>query len=299
MRDSYRTIQLPPRPVPSWIPADEEIFAIGDVHGRAGALGCCLTDIAARPQVKGVRRTIIFLGDILDRGPASLEAADLVVRAKDLARADLALLLPGNHELMYADAVAGMPSLWLMNGGIDVMQEVDRDWRDLPWADAMRAVERSMPAGFTDHIRAAPSHLVVGDILFVHAGLDPSVAPNVHLARRRPHSNDDLHWAWIRRSFLEWSGGWTWDAGSSRYGWGSTLVVHGHSPAITHTLSASTLSLANGDAVDRFRRVCLDAGAARLDQIAWAHFYRQDETTMLQISAATAISHVDPADLFF
>lgn len=38
---------------------------------------------------------------------------------------------------------------------------------------------------------------------------------------------------------------------------------------------------------------------ARLDQIAWAHFYRQDDTTMLQIAAATVLPQVDPSDLFF
>lgn len=200
---------------------------------------------------------------------------------------------------MYVDAVAGMPSLWLMNGGMDVMDQVDQNWRDMTWADAMRAVERSMPAAFTDHIHRAPSHLVVGDILFVHAGLAPNAAPEVHLDRHCPHADNDLHWAWIRRSFLEWSGGWTWDAGSGRYGWGRTLVVHGHSPAIIHPLSARTSSLTDCDAVDRFRRVCLDAGSARLDQIAWAHFYRQDDTTMLQIAAATVLPQVDPSDLFF
>lgn len=162
---------------------------------------------------------------------------------------------------MYVDAVAGMPSLWLMNGGMDVMDQVDQNWRDMTWADAMRAVERSMPAAFTDHIHRAPSHLVVGDILFVHAGLAPNAAPEVHLDRHCPHADNDLHWAWIRRSFLEWSGGWTWDVGSGRYGWGRTLVVHGHSPAIIHPLSARTSSLTDCDAVDRFRRVCLDAGS--------------------------------------
>lgn len=72
-----------------------------------------------------------------------------------------------------------------------------------------------------------------------------------------------------------------------------------HSPAIIHPLSARTSSLTDCDAVDRFRRVCLDAGSARLDQIAWAHFYRQDDTTMLQIAAATVLPQVDPSDLFF
>lgn len=299
MRDSYQLIQLPPRPIPSAIPAEEEIFAIGDVHGRARALRSCLSEIASQPRTKGVRRTIIFLGDILDRGPASLEAVDLVVRARELARADEVHLLPGNYELMYADAIAGAPSLWLMNGGIDVMDEVDRDWRSLPWADAMRAVEARMPSGFTDLIRGAPSHLRIGDILFVHAGLDPYSAPDIHLDRHRPHADNDLHWAWIRRSFLEWSGGWTWEPVSHQYGWGDALVVHGHSPVITQPMSAGASSLAACDVVDQCRRVCLDAGSARLDQIAWAHFFRVEATTMMQISASAVIPLVDPSDLYF
>lgn len=297
--DIFQPVHLPARPIPSRIPDGAEIFAIGDIHGRASALRFCLASIAAQPKSKGARRSIIFLGDIIDRGPSSLCAAHLVCGAKGLSNADTVHLLPGNHELMYADAMAGMPSLWLMNGGLDVMDEVDRNWRDLSWADASRAVERRMPAGFTDHIRTAPSHLKVGDVLFVHAGLNPCAAPDRHLERGHPHSDNDLHWAWIRRSFLEWSGGWTWDAGSSRYGWGDTLVVHGHSPVITRPMSAKASSLADCDAVDDFRRVCLDAGSAHLDQIAWARFYREGEATMLQISAAMVIPQVDPSDLFF
>ena len=47
---------------------DVEIFAIGDIHGRADLLAALL-DAAAREPRRAARRAIVFLGDLIDRGP--------------------------------------------------------------------------------------------------------------------------------------------------------------------------------------------------------------------------------------
>ncbi len=299
MRATFRQFQLPERSISAAIPSGEEIFAIGDVHGRADALRFCLQCIGAKPRLNGSRRTIIFLGDIIDRGPDSLGAAELVVQASGTANADLVQLVLGNHELMYIDALAGKPSLWLTNGGLDVLDEVDRDWRSKPLSQVMRVVAERMPSGFSKLIHAAPSHIRVGDLLFVHAGLDPNSAPDTHLDRKRPHVANDTHWAWIRESFLTWADGWSWDPAECRYRAGDAIVIHGHSPAITLPLSAETMNLSPCDEIDRFSRLCLDIGSAQFGQIAWAHFYRCGEETKMQIAAASEMPTVHPLDLFF
>jgi serine/threonine protein phosphatase 1 len=74
-----------------------QVFAIGDVHGQADLLEATLAEIHGVPRSATLRR-LIFLGDIIDRGPASLRAVALVGEAAELAGVDDVVLLPGNHE---------------------------------------------------------------------------------------------------------------------------------------------------------------------------------------------------------
>ena len=64
--------------------ADAQVFAIGDVHGQADTLAATLDAIASVPRSHLVRR-LIFLGDLIDRGPQSLAAISLYKSAADLA----------------------------------------------------------------------------------------------------------------------------------------------------------------------------------------------------------------------
>jgi serine/threonine protein phosphatase 1 len=84
--------------------ADAQVFAIGDVHGQADTLAATLDAIASVPRSHLVRR-LIFLGDLIDRGPQSLTAISLYESAGDLAMVDDVILLPGNHELLLLDGI--------------------------------------------------------------------------------------------------------------------------------------------------------------------------------------------------
>ncbi len=53
-------------------------FAIGDIHGRADLLRGLLDEISERATGNGYAYRIVFLGDIIDRGPDSREAMNLV-----------------------------------------------------------------------------------------------------------------------------------------------------------------------------------------------------------------------------
>lgn len=54
-------------------------FAIGDVHGRADLLEEMLLGIGQKSVRERFAYRIVFLGDIIDRGPESCRALDLVV----------------------------------------------------------------------------------------------------------------------------------------------------------------------------------------------------------------------------
>jgi serine/threonine protein phosphatase 1 len=236
------------------------------VHGQADTLAATLAAIASVPRSAPVRR-LIFLGDLIDRGPQSLAAISLYKSAGDLANVDDVILLPGNHELMLVDGnndpdrfISG----WLDNGGDMLIEEV------FPGCTALRLVELAAIAqnavgeAFLEYIRTCPTWHKEGNIVFVHAGLDPTADPHEFLNQSRFGAMSDDHWAWIREDFLEWTGGWgeckTW------------ILVHGHTPATMQITGLKALTK-TADRVATHGRLCLDAGSTlNLAQIAWAEF---------------------------
>src|SRR5271157_1384776 len=85
--------------LPRAVASDVEIFAIGDIHGRTDLLRALLDEAAAEPRRRD-RRAIVFLGDLVDRGPDSLGAIDLAIGAGARIGAQDSIALMGNHETM-------------------------------------------------------------------------------------------------------------------------------------------------------------------------------------------------------
>lgn len=243
-----------------------QVFAIGDVHGQAETLAATLDAIALVQRSAPVRR-LIFLGDLIDRGPQSLAAIALSDKARDLARVDDVILLPGNHELMLIDGIDDPDRFigdWLDNGGDALIEEA------IPGCTARRLVELAKIAQdavgeeFLNHIRTCPTWHKEGCIVFVHAGLDPVVAPEGFLNQSRFGVMGGNHWAWIRSPFLDWTGGW----GPEK----SWTVVHGHTPAAIQRTDLQAFEATAGR-VTTHNRLCLDAGSALgFSQIGWAEF---------------------------
>ena len=71
---------------------------IGDIHGYATELKALLTKMDYQ-EVDGVwqhpERTVIFLGDFVDRGPEQVESVQI---ARNMVESDNALAVMGNHE---------------------------------------------------------------------------------------------------------------------------------------------------------------------------------------------------------
>jgi serine/threonine protein phosphatase 1 len=252
------------RPLPCRGP-EAQLFVIGDVHGQADALGAALDAIACVPAV-GLLRRLVFLGDLIDRGPDSLGAIRLAMGAADRACVDEVTLLPGNHELMLIEGLLEPQELmedWLANGGFAVIQQADPDRKANTLADLAEMVRDAIDPAFLCGMIFGPTFHRAGDLLLVHAGLAPTVDADHFLKQGRFGSSGD-HWAWIRESFLDWKAGWGPD--------GSWVVVHGHTPAVTRRASPDGFRRA-ADRVRTHRRVCLDAGATYgHPQVGWAEF---------------------------
>ncbi|TAZ94596.1 serine/threonine protein phosphatase [Rhizobium ruizarguesonis] len=158
-------------------------YAIGDVYGRADLLAATLTFIENdnRGAPSGYR--VIFLGDIIDRGPNSKAAMDLVVA--ELQRRSASRLILGNHEeflllfLARPDKRHVVFDHWMSNGGLAAAASYGLDLKR-PYSriddahNALLGLLQSHP-GHIAALRNASSHFVANEYIFVHAGLRPGV----------------------------------------------------------------------------------------------------------------------------
>lgn len=243
---------------------DAPVFAIGDVHGQAQALTRMLTHLETLPGATDGE--LIFLGDLIDRGPDTLGAVAAAFGAR--ARWRAVTQLPGNHELMLLAALEGHQDtrmLWLANGGMDVIEEIDTE-RKMTLDEATEALRARLPADWVQTYAEGPTHLRRGRdgrALFIHAGIHPRRTLEETLAMPRRDRGDD-HWAWIRQPFLGWPEGWAH--------LGLDLVIHGHTPATTQPLDDPREAAELLDVVEAFGCICLDAGAMRRPQVAAVEF---------------------------
>jgi serine/threonine protein phosphatase 1 len=197
------------------IPEGQRVYAIGDVHGRLDLLDPLLRIIAADDQAREPRDvTIVFLGDLVDRGPDSKGVIDrvLALRAHDIN----ARILCGNHEEIFLLSLNGDAKalrFFLRIGGRETLASYGITATDIASHDddaLIALVQERVPVAHREFLEGLEDMITVGDYCFVHAGVRPGVA----LAEQ---SVEDLRW--IRREFLTFEG---------THG---AVVVHGHTPA--------------------------------------------------------------------
>ena len=145
--------------LPLGVSPEAEIFAVGDIHGRSDLLAALIDEAAREPNLRD-RRTMVFLGDLIDRGPDSLGAIDLAVAAKARVGADEAIALMGNHETMMRlaldpetpwDGAIDALETWIANGGDRTMAEFVKSEQPPEYVDDMLTEAR---ASFPPRIRA-------------------------------------------------------------------------------------------------------------------------------------------------
>lgn len=180
------------------IPAGERVYAVGDVHGCDDLLGRLLVQIDDDDAARGpAQTTIIFLGDLVDRGPAS---AAVIERLRLLAatRPKTRFLL-GNHEEVFLESLKGEPKalrMFCRIGGRETIMSygVDPDDYDrMDYEELHGAMLRRVPPAHQDFLARFEDMIVIGDYIFVHAG----IRPGTDLADQR---SSDLRW--IRNPFL-------------------------------------------------------------------------------------------------
>ena len=212
-----------------------EIFAVGDIHGRSDLLAALIDEASREPRLRD-RRVIVFLGDLVDRGPDSLGAIDLAIASKALLGADEAIGLMGNHEAMMrlaldpetpsSEAIDAFET-WIANGGDRTLAEFVRaDAAPGDLGGLIEAARASLPPRVRVWLEALRVSWRSGEVLFVHAGVNPQVELEAFLALPwnipLAKLDENRHWAWVRWPFLGHSPG--------NGGFSGFFVVHGHTP---------------------------------------------------------------------
>lgn len=191
----------------------ERIYAIGDVHGCYRQLIELLDRIGQDNADRSSEATpnIIFLGDMIDRGPDSAKVIDKVIELTEDNTNVFAL--KGNHEQVFCDIAGGdlmVVDDWLRMGGRATLRSygIDPDWAKTNKHHLPDRLSEAVPQSHVSWMSQLPLTARSNDYFFCHAG----VRPGVRLSRQR---NQDL--LWIRQEFLE---------DNRPHG---AVIVHGHS----------------------------------------------------------------------
>jgi serine/threonine protein phosphatase 1 len=150
------------------------IAVIGDVHGQVDQLGRILEQLRALPDYD--RRWIVFIGDMVDRGPDSKGALDLITELA--VRHPRTTAICGNHDLAMAASLglaetpdySDWPTRWLDHYGAEAT------FRSYGVDDIgnFSALREQLPAAHGALLADLPWCVEHPEYFFVHAGLDPN-----------------------------------------------------------------------------------------------------------------------------
>ena len=193
-------------------PPGSRAYAIGDIHGRLDLMQQLLERIERDNRARGQARTfLIFLGDLVDRGPDSSGVVDFLLhRLPGFARP---VFIKGNHEEFFLRVLGGEEDMildWLTYGGYQCCESygVSQGWTLNSTARQIQErLKAAVPQSHRDFLEKMADSFQFGDYLFVHAGIRPGVPLEAQ-------SSKDLRW--IREGFLD---------DSTDHG---VVVVHGH-----------------------------------------------------------------------
>jgi serine/threonine protein phosphatase 1 len=243
------------------LPISPLIYALGDVHGRADLLDEVLRFVEKDSARRRDDPKVMFLGDIVDRGPDSRLAMDLVVET--LRRWPKSRLVLGNHDDWFLSFLNGVEAdRWRRQGGTEaLLSYVPMDTSP----DEAREVIRN---SHSEHARILDEASIIeidGEYAFVHAGIDPV----------QPLDRQDRETClWIREGFLD------------HVGRLSHVIVHGHSPMLNPPLPVVTEN-----------RISLDTGAVLTGVLSVLVIDRAMDRVEFFATRDGAVGPVDPVRL--
>lgn len=205
---------------------------VGDVHGCLDELLALLDAMGYRVERAGKEfavtppegRTLVFVGDLVDRGPAAPGVLRLVM---GMARTGTALGVAGNRDTELVRVLRG--------GAAQVTRGMART------LDQLAAEPESFRAAVLEFLHELPSHLVLdeGRLVIAHAGLKEALQGSSSAMARAFALHGDL------TGEKDAAGLPVRRAWAAEYR-GKALVVHGHTPVSAPMWLNNTVNLDTG-----------------------------------------------------
>jgi serine/threonine protein phosphatase 1 len=140
--------------------APGRLLAIGDIHGCNDALDTLLAHLDVTSA-----DTVVLLGDVIDRGPGTLEVIERLIQLRERCRL---VFIMGNHEQMFLESLENprMRRPWLEFGGLETLMSYGQR------AEATGL----LPAEHLEFLRTGVNYFETESTIFVHANLEPGRA---------------------------------------------------------------------------------------------------------------------------
>jgi serine/threonine protein phosphatase 1 len=185
------------------VPSGARIYAIGDIHGRNDLLQQLLKQIDADDAQRGSADTqIIFLGDLVDRGPDSAGVIETAMAVKASGRKTRFLL--GNHEEVFLAACRKRDTKTLkffvkIGGDATLLSyPITRtEYMALDYEQLGARLATLVPEAHLAFLESFEDQIIIGDYAFVHAG----IRPGVPLSEQK---RSDMRW--IKNEFTDQRG---------------------------------------------------------------------------------------------
>ena len=165
-------------------------FVVGDIHGRCAQLLNLLDMLPRDPKTD----TLVFLGDLIDRGADAPGCVDHILR---LCREnpERVICLRGNHEQMLLDFLDEQSTIWLtpVTGGERTFEQYTglpvhvRSEADLE--EMRRVFAESLPVEHLEFMQRLPFYYEDDHAIYVHAGLDDG---------KHPRDSSQVSLLWMR-----------------------------------------------------------------------------------------------------
>ena len=148
------------------------IAVIGDVHGQVEQLARVLEQIESLPDYE--RRWVVFIGDLVDRGPNPKAAIDLMLQ--QFERHSKTTIICGNHELAMAASIQAIPTPEYSDWAGRWVDHYDSDTTfssyGVEFGD-LDGLREQVPESHLQLLAEMPWCVEHPEYFFVHAGLMP------------------------------------------------------------------------------------------------------------------------------
>jgi serine/threonine protein phosphatase 1 len=230
------------------LPEGLRIYSVGDVHGCASLLEQAFTAIDEDLQGANAGTAIeVYLGDYIDRGPASRTVLDLLIERRRKCRV---VCLKGNHEAFLLDVLNDPQKFehWRQFGGLATLRSYGIQVADTHSTENRNNVianlASALPVEHLNFLFGLVPCFQCGDYFFVHAG----VKPGVSLAKQI--ESDMIS---IRNEFLH---------EHRRF---EKFIVHGHTPVREPDIRNNRINIDTGAyATGRLAMLILEGDTKRV-----------------------------------